>query len=219
MTEAAGDTSGKSPEAYRTIGEVSDMLGVAQHVLRFWESRFSQIKPVKRAGNRRYYRPDDIALIRRIRELLHEEGYSIRGVQKLLKTSGVKGVIEGADMPGRDGGPAAAPADNMTSFATCLANSGKFAICCGEIIRPQGVALRARRSTLRAVKREYPGRSARSCRSVAQSGSALVWGTRGRGFESRRSDQLKQEVRRNPGLLLSVFSPFRYRFRRQTVYL
>ncbi len=98
MTEAAGDTSGKSPEAYRTIGEVSDMLGVAQHVLRFWESRFSHIRPVKRAGNRRYYRPDDVALIRRIRELLHDEGYSIRGVQKLLKTSGVKGVLAGADV-------------------------------------------------------------------------------------------------------------------------
>ena len=100
MTEAAGDTSGKSPEAYRTIGEVSEMLGVAQHVLRFWESRFSQIKPVKRAGNRRYYRPDDIALIRRIRELLHDEGYSIRGVQKLFKASGVKGVMEGAESTG-----------------------------------------------------------------------------------------------------------------------
>lgn len=95
MTEADGDRSGKSPEAYRTIGEVSDMLGVAQHVLRFWESRFSQIRPVKRAGNRRYYRPDDVALIRRIRQLLHDEGYSIRGVQKLLKEQGVKAVMEG----------------------------------------------------------------------------------------------------------------------------
>jgi DNA-binding transcriptional MerR regulator len=92
-----GDSSGKSPEAYRTIGEVAEMLGVAQHVLRFWESRFSQIKPVKRAGNRRYYRPDDIALIRRIRELLHDEGYSIRGVQKLLKTAGVKAVVAGEE--------------------------------------------------------------------------------------------------------------------------
>ena len=111
MTEAAGDTSGKSPEAYRTIGEVSDMLGVAQHVLRFWESRFSQIRPVKRAGNRRYYRPDDIALIGRIRELLHDEGYSIRGVQKLLKSSGVKGLVDGADAP------AAAPSGNMPASA------------------------------------------------------------------------------------------------------
>jgi len=110
MTEAAGDKSGKSPDAYRTIGEVSEQLGVAQHVLRFWESRFSQIRPVKRAGNRRYYRPEDIALIRRIRELLHDEGYSIRGVQKLLKASGVKGVLDGIDAP------APAPT-NVTSAA------------------------------------------------------------------------------------------------------
>lgn len=96
MIDAGGDSSGKSPEAYRTIGEVAEMLGVAQHVLRFWESRFSQIKPVKRAGNRRSYRPEDVALIRRIRALLHDEGYSIRGVQKLLKENGVKAVVEGA---------------------------------------------------------------------------------------------------------------------------
>jgi DNA-binding transcriptional MerR regulator len=129
MTEAAGDTSGKSPEAYRTIGEVSEMLGVAQHVLRFWESRFSQIKPVKRAGNRRYYRPDDIALIRRIRELLHDEGYSIRGVQKLLKSSGVKGVLEGAESTGAaaesaSGAPAQAaqpgPAENRDQLRAVL---------------------------------------------------------------------------------------------------
>lgn len=112
MTEAAGDTSGKSPEAYRTIGEVSEMLGVAQHVLRFWESRFSQIKPVKRAGNRRYYRPDDIALIRRIRELLHDEGYSIRGVQKLLRASGVKGVLEGAESTAAAESASSAPASS-----------------------------------------------------------------------------------------------------------
>ena len=105
MSDAGGDSSGKSPEAYRTIGEVSEMLGVAQHVLRFWESRFSQIKPVKRAGNRRYYRPDDIALIRRIRELLHDEGYSIRGVQKLLRSSGVKAVVAGEG----SGAPAVSP--------------------------------------------------------------------------------------------------------------
>lgn len=108
MTEAAGDTSGKSPEAYRTIGEVAEMLGVAQHVLRFWETRFPQIKPVKRAGNRRYYRPDDIALIRRIRELLHDEGYSIRGVQKLLKALGVKAVVAGAAPDTPPPAPAAA---------------------------------------------------------------------------------------------------------------
>lgn len=122
MTEAAGDTSGKSPEAYRTIGEVSDMVGVAQHVLRFWESRFSQIRPVKRAGNRRYYRPDDVALIHRIRELLHDEGYSIRGVQKLLKTSGVKGVLAGGDVSSASpaSAPAAAPPGNSDELRDVL---------------------------------------------------------------------------------------------------
>jgi len=90
---SASDGTGKSPDAYRTISEASGILGVAPHVLRFWESRFSQIRPVKRAGGRRYYRPDDLALLGRIRELLHDQGYSIRGVQKLLKSEGVRGVI------------------------------------------------------------------------------------------------------------------------------
>jgi DNA-binding transcriptional MerR regulator len=122
MPEAAGDKSGKSADAYRTIGEVSDMLGVAQHVLRFWESRFSQIKPIKRAGSRRYYRPEDIALIRRIRELLHDEGYSIRGVQKLLKTSGVKGVVAGADTTGAiaSSSPTVAPAGSSDDLRNVL---------------------------------------------------------------------------------------------------
>ncbi len=90
---SASDGTGKSPEAYRTISEASSILAVAPHVLRFWESRFNQIRPVKRAGGRRYYRPDDLALLGRIRELLHDQGYSIRGVQKLLKSEGVRGVI------------------------------------------------------------------------------------------------------------------------------
>ena len=121
MPEAAGDKSGKSADAYRTIGEVSDMLGVAQHVLRFWESRFSQIRPVKRAGSRRYYRPEDIALIGRIRELLHDEGYSIRGVQKLLKTSGVKGVVAGVDTTAAAASsPTVAPAGSSDDLRNVL---------------------------------------------------------------------------------------------------
>lgn len=109
MTDAAVDNSSKSPEAYRTIGEVAEMLGVAQHVLRFWESRFTQLKPVKMAGNRRHYRPADVALVRRIRELLYDEGYSIRGVQKLLKTSGVAAVVEGGGPATASTAPAASP--------------------------------------------------------------------------------------------------------------
>jgi DNA-binding transcriptional MerR regulator len=84
----------KSPEAFRTISEVADDLDVPQHVLRFWESRFSQIKPVKRAGARRYYRPEDVDLIRGIRALLYTEGFTIKGAQKILRDKGVRYVAE-----------------------------------------------------------------------------------------------------------------------------
>jgi DNA-binding transcriptional MerR regulator len=80
----------KSAEAFRTISEVADELEVPQHVLRFWESKFAQIKPLKRAGGRRYYRPDDVALLRRIRQCLYDQGYTIKGVQKLLREGGLK---------------------------------------------------------------------------------------------------------------------------------
>jgi DNA-binding transcriptional MerR regulator len=75
----------KSAAAFRTISEVADELDVAQHVLRFWESKFPQVRPLKRGGGRRYYRPEDVDLLRQIRSLLYEEGYTIRGAQKLLK--------------------------------------------------------------------------------------------------------------------------------------
>lgn len=75
----------KDPEAFRTIGELSDELGVAQHILRYWETKFPQLRPLQRAGNRRYYRPADVALARRIHHLLSNEGYTVRGVQKLLR--------------------------------------------------------------------------------------------------------------------------------------
>ena len=75
----------KDPEAFRTIGELSEELGVAQHILRYWETRFPQLRPLQRAGNRRYYRPADVALARRIHNLLSNEGYTVRGVQKLLR--------------------------------------------------------------------------------------------------------------------------------------
>ena len=75
----------KSPDAFRTIGEVSEALAVPQHVLRFWETKFPQIRPLKRGGGRRYYRPEDVALLRHIRHLLHDEGFTVRGVQKLLR--------------------------------------------------------------------------------------------------------------------------------------
>jgi DNA-binding transcriptional MerR regulator len=82
----------KAPDAFRTISEVADDLDIPQHVLRFWETRFSQIKPMKRSGGRRYYRPDDVDLLRGIRRLLYGEGYTIRGVQRILKENGIKSV-------------------------------------------------------------------------------------------------------------------------------
>ena len=106
----------KSPDAFRTISEAAEELNVPQHVLRFWETRFSQIKPMKRAGGRRYYRPLDVELLKGIRGLLYTEGYTIRGVQNILKEDGAAyvcgvgrgeilprkrdGVMEGAPPPG-----------------------------------------------------------------------------------------------------------------------
>jgi DNA-binding transcriptional MerR regulator len=86
----------KSPDAFRTISEVADDLDLPQHVLRFWETRFPQIKPMKRGGGRRYYRPEDVELLKGIRHLLYDHGYTIKGVQKLLKTNGNKFVAAAA---------------------------------------------------------------------------------------------------------------------------
>ena len=96
----------KSPDAFRTISEVAEDLDLPQHVLRFWETRFGQIRPLKRGGGRRYYRPDDIDLLRGIRHLLYGEGYTIRGVQRILKEQGARFVVgagrgEFAGVPGK----------------------------------------------------------------------------------------------------------------------
>src|SRR3954464_918345 len=92
MSSAAFAYSHKSAEAFRTISEVAIELDVPQHVLRFWESRFTQIKPVKRAGGRRFYRPEDIDLLKGIRALLYHDGFTIKGVQKVLKERGLRHV-------------------------------------------------------------------------------------------------------------------------------
>src|SRR5438045_5755950 len=82
----------KAPDAFRTISEVAEDLDIPQHVLRFWETRFAQIKPMKRSGGRRYYRPDDVDLLKGIRRLLYGEGYTMRGVQRILKEQGILSV-------------------------------------------------------------------------------------------------------------------------------
>lgn len=103
----------KSPEAFRTISEVANELDVPQHVLRFWEGKFSAVKPMKRGGGRRYYRPQDIELLRGIRQLLYGEGYTIRGVQKILRDQGVKHVCE-------IGSGAISPSDTATVEAPAV---------------------------------------------------------------------------------------------------
>lgn len=94
LASTSAQIGSKSPEAFRTISEVSTDLEVPQHVLRFWEGRFAQIKPVKRAGGRRYYRPEDVDLLRGIRALLYLEGFTIKGVQKVLRERGLRYVTE-----------------------------------------------------------------------------------------------------------------------------
>ncbi|HEV8026557.1 MAG TPA: MerR family transcriptional regulator [Stellaceae bacterium] len=88
--ERASRRQQKSADAFRTISEVAQELEIPQHVLRFWESRFAQLRPLKRAGGRRYYRPDDVVLLRRIRQCLYDQGYTIKGVQKLLREGALK---------------------------------------------------------------------------------------------------------------------------------
>ncbi len=91
---------GKSAAAFRTISEVAEDLDVPQHVLRFWETKFSQVRPLKRGGGRRYYRPEDVELLRHIRDLLYTEGYTIKGVQRLLRESGGRAAEDAGDGEG-----------------------------------------------------------------------------------------------------------------------
>lgn len=86
----------KSEEAFKTIGEVSQLLDLPQHVLRFWESKFTQIKPLKRAGGRRYYRPEDVVLLKRIYQLIYKDGLTIKGVKKILREKGTKSILFGS---------------------------------------------------------------------------------------------------------------------------
>jgi DNA-binding transcriptional MerR regulator len=109
------DAAGKSEQAFRTIGEVAAELGVPQHILRYWETRFPQVKPLQRAGNRRYYRPADVDLLRKIHRLLNQDGYTVRGVQQLLAGKAAEA----------EGGEAAAPAAPAPSPPSARAFPGE----------------------------------------------------------------------------------------------
>jgi len=121
------EPSRKSEHAFRTIGELAGELGVPQHILRYWETRFPQLRPLQRAGNRRYYRPDDVALARRIHRLLNQDGYTIRGVQQLL----AKGERGDAKPPAQSAPPApvaanrhdALPAERLRALRRELAHA------------------------------------------------------------------------------------------------
>jgi DNA-binding transcriptional MerR regulator len=121
------EPSRKSDLAFRTIGELAADLGVPQHILRYWETRFPQLKPLQRAGNRRYYRPDDVALARRIHRLLNQEGYTIRGVQQVLRKGDADEPAEPAPAP--PSAPAAAaphsafPAAELRAIRESLADA------------------------------------------------------------------------------------------------
>jgi DNA-binding transcriptional MerR regulator len=108
------DATGKSEQAFRTIGELASELDVPQHILRYWESRFPQLKPLQRAGNRRYYRPADVALARRIHRLLNRDGYTIRGVQQLLASGAEDG--DSGEPAAAVSEPVQAPASGESAF-------------------------------------------------------------------------------------------------------
>ena len=119
MTEASRII--KAPDAFRTISEVSETLDVPQHVLRFWETKFPEVKPLKRSGGRRYYRPQDVDLLRRIRQHRYEEGYTIRGVQKLLREGGLRGEESSADAKRR---PKPPPLERMARVGETTGSPG-----------------------------------------------------------------------------------------------
>jgi DNA-binding transcriptional MerR regulator len=119
------DATGKSDQAFRTIGELASELDVPQHILRYWESRFPQLKPLQRAGNRRYYRPADVALARRIHRLLNRDGYTIRGVQQLLASgdSGEAATPATPAEPAPASRPIAFPLEQLKAIRRTLAEA------------------------------------------------------------------------------------------------
>jgi len=154
----------KSAQAFRTISEVATELDVPQHVLRFWESKFNQVRPLKRGGGRRYYRPEDVDLLRRIRGLLYEEGYTIKGVQRLLREN--RGRLGGAEPPyseviradmvrNPESAPAArTPVPTPPEPAQARPQLVRPAPAAVEALKPDPAAVMARASTLDPAKRK-----------------------------------------------------------------
>ncbi len=148
-TQAGGRRGTKSAAAFRTISEVAGELDVPQHVLRFWETKFAQVKPLKRGGGRRYYRPEDVALLRRIKALLYTDGYTIRGVQKLLREGGVK-ALRGDGHDPATGGKSGTTAGHDAPSAPVAASPSRAA----ETLLPEETraALAAALDELEAVR-------------------------------------------------------------------
>jgi DNA-binding transcriptional MerR regulator len=178
LLDVASDAMNKSPDAFRTISEVAEDLDLPQHVLRFWETRFREIKPLKRGGGRRYYRPDDVDLLRGIKHLLYDEGYTIRGLQRILKEQGNRFVVavgrgeisaEAAGVLGAAEKAVAEPAIEDQPEAEAAApgearasgNDQRRARTVGEITapaRPRGFFDRLR-GREEEIEEEMPGRS------------------------------------------------------------
>jgi DNA-binding transcriptional MerR regulator len=127
MVEAGRSTPAKDPAAFRTIREVSELLDVPQHVLRFWETRFPELKPLQRGGNRRYYRPADVAFASALHKLLHQDGYTVKGVRKLISDHGAAnlvGIAAGQPVAPR-GGKSAKPVTQPTPVIAAAASFGR----------------------------------------------------------------------------------------------
>ena len=130
----------KSPEAFRTIREVADAMDLPQHVLRFWETRFPQIRPLKRAGGRRYYRPDDIERLRLVKRLLYDEGYTIKGVQKLFKEQGVQGIAGAASYAARRTLEPAGMREPSENPAIAETSNAEQSVARGDLTSARGIA-------------------------------------------------------------------------------
>ena len=143
----------KAPEAFRTISEVADALEVPKHVLRFWEGKFAQLKPMKRGGGRRYYRPEDVALLRGIRVLLYNDGYTIRGVQKILREHGPRFVMDYRGAPAEeDEGDDAMSGHDIPDIAAEAAQGGAPSLARESSERASTLDAQALRAVLEEIE-------------------------------------------------------------------